>query len=124
MADALHNAAIGFDIESPTSSYRQAALVTPNVFSCRHMRCHHIPGLEAEHPAGTFGAGAWEAVLVHPAHLSAAVPHGLDSQGSQRRRNVETVHFSYAGRIDPVGLGQVETGAVEFGPASRPAVNG
>ena len=124
IADALHDDAISLDVEAAAAPDRNTPAVAPGVLSCRYSGCHYVPGLETEYPAETFGARAWKAVLVHPAHLTAAMPHGLDGQGRQDRRHVETAYFTHAGRIDPVGLGQVETGAVEFGPASRPAMNG
>src|SRR5271157_488694 len=106
IADALHDAAISLDVEAATAPDCHTTAVTPSVLSCRYLGCHQIPRLEAEHATGAFGASAWKAVLVHPAHLAAAVPHGLDVQWCQGGRHVQTFHFPHAGRIDPVGLGQ------------------
>jgi hypothetical protein len=106
MANPLDRfALVGRDIERASSTNCHAPNIRPDFDTFRHHRFDHIPCLETLDHFGLLRASAWEATLVHQAHLSASVSIGSDEQcRDPLDRQVFRGASTYTGSIKPVSF--------------------
>src|SRR5690349_3760202 len=93
------------DVEAATSTHGHFAHVGSLLGPARHHGAHEVARLEPLVALVLLGAGARESVLVHAAHLSAAMPSRCDVPRNDvldddRRGRAP----AYVGRIEPMGL--------------------
>ena len=79
---ALHNARFGLDVERTAATYRNPPHIHTLFLARWHYCRHHVAGFETVNDRGCFGAGAREAVLIHPTHLARTMAFGIGHKHS------------------------------------------
>src|SRR6266511_4433130 len=115
VTDALDRSLPGHNVETAATSARDLPDVDALFLSTQDNSPDEITGAKAFDRPRCFGRRAWEAVLVHPAHLPRIVTYCLDAQRSDICR-IELLRCApaHTGRVNPMFFWQASAGSVEL----------
>ena len=125
MMNVGDNALRSGDVEAATSTHGHFAHIGSLLGPARNHGAHEVARLEPLDALVLLGAGTREPVLVHAAHLSAAMPSRGDVQWNDVLDNERCWRApAYVGRIEPMGLVEPAHHAIVLRQASTATFHG
>ncbi len=115
VTDSLDRPLPGHNVETAAASDRHLPDINALFLSIQDNSPDEIAGTKAFDCSRGFGRRAWEAILVHPAHLPRIVTDCLDAQRSDICR-IELLRCApaHTGRVNPMFFWQASAGSVEL----------